>query len=112
MRQGIGVNKDPKLLALDKVHHRTSACVCMCVCVCVCVCVDNNTVFCALLCGNMAIPTAKVWKDSEREQLIDLVRRYPGIYDKSDSGHADKYRLQNTWEVIGEALDCTGKRLF
>ena len=40
----------------------------------------------------------------QKENLCELVRQYPVIFDKSHKGCKEKYKEENAWEEIGSVL--------
>jgi hypothetical protein len=43
------------------------------------------------------------------EDLINLVRERPALYDPSDSKHRDRDVISALWEEVAAELNCTGK---
>lgn len=43
------------------------------------------------------------------EDLINLVRERPAIYDPSDPNHRDRDVIASLWKEVAAALSCTGK---
>ena len=41
----------------------------------------------------------------QKENLCELVRQYPVIYDKSYKGYKEKNVEENAWQEIASALD-------
>jgi hypothetical protein len=41
--------------------------------------------------------------------LIDLVRGYPHLYDKSSSNYKDSIMKENSWNEIGQIMMCPRK---
>lgn len=44
--------------------------------------------------------------------LINLVKQYPHLYDRNNSGFKDKILVENSWKGIGFALKTSGKFSF
>ncbi len=46
--------------------------------------------------------------DEFREQLIDLVHRYPHLYDKRSEGHINRQMSNNSWSEIAKEVKASG----
>lgn len=44
-----------------------------------------------------------------REKLIEEVRKYPYLYDLSDSKYSDALRKDETWKLISTSLNQPGE---
>lgn len=50
-------------------------------------------------------------KNNFEENLIDLVREVPLLYDKANAEYKDKNKQENAWTRIGETLNKAGKTI-
>ena len=40
----------------------------------------------------------------EDEELVEEVRKYPVLYDKSSPHYKDKRKIENAWKLVDEQL--------
>ena len=41
----------------------------------------------------------------ENEELAEVIRKYPCLYDKSKKEYKDKNVMENTWKEVADQLD-------
>ena len=41
----------------------------------------------------------------ENEELVEVIRKYPCLYDKSKKEYKDKYVTKNAWIEVADQLD-------
>ena len=51
---------------------------------------------------------AKMGKTVDVEKLIELVRKYPSLYNPNDPHYKDAQLSKNLWESIGKSLNISG----
>ena len=75
------------------------------------VCTQRSTAFNSLQQPSTAINSLQqpstmttVTSNAQLEQLIELVRQFPVLYDPRNAAHKDAQRLFNTWSSIAEEM--------
>ena len=58
--------------------------------------------------GNPIEGVYNVSTSDQDELLIDLVKSYPFLYDKTSKDHKDRNMKSNAWEEIAKVLNITG----